>query len=172
MKWPKLPRQKRLQARLAAVAAGCLALASLPGSALAAANAWEGFATVTASTAQCSGVGGTAPGDTHVSIFRPKIATTDTPSFLSFIFVRGAFTQENTSETTVHQMNGSGNYTGFAIGPRAAFAQYTGTYNLTLTPAIITAATPSVIIDGTLTNFYNVTGCNVTFEGAYVHRID
>jgi len=92
----KTTEAKTLQARLAAVAAGCLALASLPGSALAAANAWEGFATVTASTAQCSGVGGTAPGDTHVSIFRPKIATTDTPSFLSFIFVRGAFTQENT----------------------------------------------------------------------------
>jgi hypothetical protein len=156
------------------MAAGCisLALASLPGPALAAADAWEGYATVTASTAACSGAGGTAPGDTHVSIFRPKIASNDTPTFLSFVFVRGALTQENISEDTVHQMNGSGSYGGFAIGPRAGVVSYTGKYKLTLTPAIITAATPSVIIDGTITNFFNTTGCNVTFEGVYVHRID
>jgi hypothetical protein len=140
--------------------------------ALAAVAAWEGYATVIASTPQCSGVGGTAPGDTHVSIFRPKIASTDSPTFLSFVFLRAAVTQENTSESTVPQMNGSGNYTGFAIGSRAGFGQYTGTYNLTVTPAIVTASTPSVTIDGTITNFWNSTGCNVTFEGVYVERID
>jgi hypothetical protein len=134
-------------------------------------NSWEGFATVTASTG-CSGVAGATPGDTHVSIFRPKIASTDTPTFLSFVFLRAALTQENASESTVHQMNGSGNYTGFAIGSRAAFSQYSGTYKLTLTPPTITAATPSVIIDGTITNYFNATGCSVTFEGAYVQRID
>jgi hypothetical protein len=69
-------------------------------------------------------------------------------------------------------MNGSGNYAGFEIGSRAAFAEYTGTYNLTVSPATITAATPSVTIDGTITHFFNVTGCTVTFEGAYVERID
>jgi hypothetical protein len=138
----------------------------------AAPQAWEGYATVTASTAQCSGLAGTTLGDTQVSIFRPKIASTDLPTFLSFVFLRAAITQENTSESIVHQMNGSGNYTGFAIGSRARFAQYTGTYNLTITPATITAATPSVTIDGRITNFFNTTGCNVTFEGAYVQRID
>jgi hypothetical protein len=70
------------------------------------------------------------------------------------------------------QMNGSGTCTGFAIGPRAGYAEYTGNYNLTLTPAIITAATPSVAVDGTITNFFNANACNVTFEGAYVHKID
>jgi hypothetical protein len=142
----------------------------------AAANVWEGFVTVTASTSQCSGAGGgaggTAPGDTYVSIFRPKIAVTDSPSYLSFVLLRAALTQQNTSESTVHQMNGSGNYTGFGIGSRAGFGQYTGTYNLAITPATITASTPSVMIDGTITNFFNTTGCNVTFEGAYVARID
>jgi hypothetical protein len=160
--------------RLTTMVAGgvSLALTYLPGAALAAPMAWEGYATVTASTAQCSGVGGTSPGDTHVSIFRPKIAATDSPTFLSFVFLRAAVTQENTSESTVHQMNGSGNYTGFLIGSRAGFAQYTGTYHLTITPATVTVATPSVTIDGTITNFLNTTGCNVTFEGAYVERID
>jgi hypothetical protein len=155
--------------RLAAIS---LALATLAGSALAAPLTWEGYATVTASTSQCSGVGGTAPGDTHVSIFRPKIASTDLLTFLSFVFLRSALTQENASESTVHQMNGSGNYTGFSIGPRAAFGQYTGTYNMTVTPAPITALTPSVTIDGTITNYFNTAGCNVTFEAAYVQRID
>jgi hypothetical protein len=170
---PKTTKAKTLQARLAAVSAGgiSLALAFLPGPALAAPVSWEGFATVTASTG-CSGVPGTALGDTHVSIFRPKIASTDTPTFLSFVLLRSAFTQENASESTVHQMNGSGNYTGFAIGPRAGFAQYSGTYKLTITPAPVTASTPSVIIDGTITHYLNATGCSVTFEGAYVQRID
>ena len=170
---PKTTGATKSQARFAAVSAGgiSLALAFLPGPALAVPASWEGFATVTASTG-CSGVAGTAPGDTHVSIFRPKSASTDTPTFLSFLFLRSAFTQENASESTVHQMNGSGNYTGAAIGSRAAFSQYTGTYNLTLTPATITAATPSVIIYGTITNYFDAAGCSVTFEGAYVQRID
>jgi hypothetical protein len=154
------------------LAAASLAWVLLAGSALAAPLTWEGFATVTASTTQCSGVGGTTPGDTHVSIFRPKIASTDLPTFLSFVFLRSALTQENTSESTVQQMNGSGNYTGFSIGSRAAFGQYTGTYNMTVTPAPVTALTPSVMIDGTMTNYFNTAGCNVTFEGTYAQRID
>lgn len=149
-----------------------LALVTLPGVALAAPRSWEGFATVTASTSECSGVAGAAPGDTHVSIFRPKIASTDPPTFLSFVFLRAALTQENTSESTVHQMNGSGNYTGFAIGAYAGFGQYTGTYNLTVTPATVTAATPAVTVDGTIFNYFNAMGCNVTFEGTYVQRTD
>ena len=154
------------------LAAASLALGTLPGVALATPSSWEGFATITASTPQCSGVGGTAPGSTHISIFRPKIASTDLPTYLSFLLTRAAFTHQNTSESTVHQMNGAGNYAGFEIGSRAAFAEYTGAYNLTLTPATVTAATPSVTIDGTITNFFNATGCTVTFEGAYVLRID
>jgi hypothetical protein len=140
--------------------------------ALAAVDVWEGYATITASSPQCSGTSGTNPGDTLVSIYRPQTASTDTPTYLSFVFLRAAFTQENTSESTVHQMNGSGNYTGFEVGSRALFSQYTGTYNLSVTPAIVTASTPSVTIDGTITNFFNITGCNVTFEGVYVERID
>jgi len=160
------------QTRLAAAAAGTvsLALVSLPGAALAAASVWDGFVTVAAATPQCSGVGGTVPGDTHVSVFRPKITSTEGPSFLSFVFLRAAVTHQNTSEATVPLMNGSGNYTAFLVGNHAAFSQYTGTYNLTVTPAIITAATPSVTIDGTINNYLNVSGCSVTFVGSYAER--
>jgi hypothetical protein len=178
------------RSRLTAMAGGIsLALATLPGAAVAAPSAWEGFATITAATPQCSGINGTgtgagvdgtATGAIHVSIFRPKIAITDSPTFLSFVFLRAALTLENASEATVPQMNGSGNYTGFGIGSRAGFGQYAGTYNLTVVPATITAATPATIsavtdavaITGTITNFFNTTGCNVTFEGVYVQRID
>jgi hypothetical protein len=162
------------QFRLAAVATGAvsLALVSIPGAALAADSVWDGFATVTAATTQCSGVGGAAPGDTHVSVFRPKIVSGEGPTFLSFVFLRAAVTQENTSEATVHQMNGSGNYSGFKVSNTAGFSQYTGTYNLTVTPATITAATPSVTIDGTINNYLDVAGCNVTFLGSYAERLD
>ena len=173
---PKATRWKTLPVRVVAVIAGgiCLGLAlvSPSGSALAAPEAWEGYATVISSTVQCEGVEGTTPGATHVSIFRPKIANTDLPSLLSFVFLRAALTHENASESTIHQMNGSGNYTAFAIGSRAGFAQYTGTYKLTLTPSSIIATTTSVSIVGMITNFFNTTGCNVSFEGAYVQRID
>jgi hypothetical protein len=159
--------------RLAAMAGGLsLALATLPGAALAAPSSWEGFATILTSTPQCSGIGGTNPGDTHISIYRPKIASTDLPTYLSFILTLAAFTHQNTSESTVHQMNGSGNYAGFGIGSRAAFAEYTGAFDLTVTPATVTAATPSVTIAGTITNFFNTTGCTVNFEGVYVERIN
>jgi hypothetical protein len=157
-----------------------LALGTIPGATLAAPSGWEGFATITAATPQCAGVDGTATGAIHVSIFRPKIASTDSPTFLSFVFLRDALTLENASEVTVHQMNGSGNYTGFAIGSRAGFGQYAGTYNLTVVPATITPTTPATIsaltdavtITGTITNFFTATDCNVTFEGVYVQRID
>jgi hypothetical protein len=175
--WESIEMSKTIEAktlrgpRLAALAAAIsLALASLPGAALAAASVWDGFATVTAVTPQCSGVSGAALGDTHVSVFRPKI--TGGPTFLSFVFLRGAVTQENTSETTVHQMNGSGNYSGFLVGSHAAFSQYTGTYKITLFPATITASTPSVTIDGTINNFLNTPGCHVTFVGTYAERLD
>jgi hypothetical protein len=171
---------------LRAIAGGIsLALATLPGAALAAPSTWEGFATITAATPQCSGINGTgtgagldgtATGAIHISIFRPNIASTDSPTFLSFVFLRAALTLENATEATVHQMNGSGNYTGFGIGSRAGFGQYAGKYNLTVipdpltaaTPATITAFTPALTIAGTITNFFNTTGCNVTFEGVYV----
>ena len=162
-------------AGLGIVGAGvCLVLASVPRAALAADNqlVWEGYATVTASTTQCSGVGGTGTGDTHVSIFRPKILSTDPPTFLSVIFLRAAGTHENSNESTVHQMHGSGNYTAFNVNSRARFVTYTGTYSFTVSPASIIASTPVVTINGNINSFGNVPGCTVTFKGVYLQRID
>jgi hypothetical protein len=155
-------------------AGACLALASVPRAALAADTqlVWEGYATVTASTIQCSGHGGTGTGDTHVSIFRPKILSTDTPTFLSFILLRFAETMENTNESTVPQMHGLGNYAASAVDSRAKFDKWAGTYSLTVSPPAITASTPVVLINGNIDSFENVPGCTVTFKGVYVQRID
>jgi len=162
--------------RLAAIAAGgiSLALASLPGAALAADTqlAWQGIITITASTTACSSNLAAGLGDPVVSVFRPKIKSTDSNSFLSFHFFRSAFTLENTSESTVHQMHGSGNYDGFAVDGRALFFDYTGTYSLTITPAAIVASTPVVTITGKINNYFDTAGCNVTFEGVYGPYID
>ena len=152
------------------------AAVSSAGSALAAGDtqaAWEGYATNTASTAACAGIGGTSPSDTHVSIFRPHINVSDTPTFLSMMHLRAAITLQNTSEATVHQMHGSGNYTGYGVNSRGKGFTYTGgTYSLTVTPATITSSTTLVNITGTINNIWNTPGCNVTFKGVYVKRID
>jgi hypothetical protein len=106
---------------------------------------------------------------THVSIFRPKILGTDTPTFISAVGTRGAAGFENTSESTVHQMNGSGGYSGFQLTDRARFIQYTGTYSLAITPSTIIDSTPVVTIKGTFTNVF-IAGCAVTFEAVYDRR--
>ena len=159
-------------------AAGIMLLGSafLPATAFALDTqaAWQGIATVTASTAaQCAGVGGTTVGDAMVSVFRPKIASTDTTTYLSFAFLRAAFTVENTSKSTIHQMHGAGNDDILGVDGRAKFIDGTGTYSLSISPAAAAVATtPVITITGKINNFFDATGCNVTFTGVYAKRVD
>ena len=152
--------------------AGSLLIAG-PAAAADTQAAWEGFLTVTSSTAQCSGVGGTGVGSTNVSMYRPKIKSTDTNTFLSLIQTRAAIAFQNSSETTIKQMNGSGNYGGSGINGRGKAFSYTATYsNFKVTPSPVTASTTNVMITGTINNMWSVTGCNVTFKSTYTKRID
>ena len=57
----------------------------------------------TANTAACAGLTGANVGDIYVSIYRPKINSTDTATFLSFIHLRAALALQNMSEATVPQ---------------------------------------------------------------------
>ncbi|MGC2521627.1 MAG: hypothetical protein WA417_03185, partial [Stellaceae bacterium] len=112
-------------------------------------------------------------GDAMVSVFRPKIASTDTNTFLSFNFLRAAFTVENTSETARPQMHGGGNDDIFGVDGRAKFIDGTGTYSLTISPpAPVVAATPVITITGKINNFFDVVGCDVSFTGVYAKRVD
>jgi len=135
--------------------------------------AWQGFMSVTANTAACAGVGGTAVGDTNVSIYRPKIVAADTVTSISVIYTRGAIAIVNASEATNAQMRGSGNYTGEAINGRAKVFSYSSTYSsIVTTPATIAATTQYVTLTGVLNNVWNTAGCNITFKAMYGKRID
>lgn len=80
---------------------------------------------------------------------------------------------QSTSESTAHQMNGSGNYTGFALnGKGKAFTYTGGTFTITVSPTPVNAATNAVSITGSVTNVFNTVGCNVAFKATYVKRID
>ncbi len=157
-----------------AAGAASVALVVTSGVALAAGDthlAWEGYATNTGSVG-CTGVGGTGTGDTHVSIYRPKLGATDpSPTFLSFMHLRAALTFQNTS-AGIPQMNGAGNYTGVGINSRAKSFSFTGTYKLTVSPNPVVSTTSVVNISGTINNYFNTAGCSVTFKGIYVKRID
>ena len=129
---------------------------------------WQGFLSITNRTAQCSGVPGTT--GTHVSIFRPKLADANTNTFLSILYVRAAITLLNTSEATVPQMQGAGNYKGTVIGNKAKVFNYNATYNFTVTPATVAGNTKIVTVSGTINNIFKHNGCNVTFDAKYAKR--
>ncbi len=151
------------------VSGGVLLLPSPPRAADTQA-AWEGFIMNTANTAACAGLTGANVGDIYVSIYRPKINSTDTATFLSFIHLRAALALQNMSEATVPQMNGTGNYSGDAIDNKAKSFTYASTYNFAVTPHLVTLATGIVKITGTFNNFLGNVGCNVTIEGMYMPR--
>jgi len=134
---------------------------------------WEGYATTTAASSACAGVGGTAVGATHVSVYHPKLNSFDSPSSLSLIFVRAGLTLLNASETASPHMQGNGSYNGVAIDVRSnGFGYSGGSYSLLIAPAAISTSTPLIEISGAIDNFFDVTGCTIKFKGIYTQRID
>jgi hypothetical protein len=129
--------------------------------------AFAGLAVITAATPGCVNVGGTVPGNVHPTIYRPKILSTDTISYFSFISFESAITLGNTTESVNHQMRGAGAYAATAIDKRALPFTYNATYNFTVTPAAIIATTSPIEIVGTINSYFNVAGCNVSFTAAY-----
>jgi len=129
--------------------------------------AWQGFFTVTGTTAACAGLGGTSVGDTNVSIYRPGFSTTDHSS-MNIIFTRAAMNVWNADETANPQMRGSGNATVHAMNSKAKPIQYSTTFsNIVTTPSTIFNGTTYLTITGTLNNMWTVSGCNVTFKATY-----
>jgi hypothetical protein len=159
---------------LAAAVFGCAS-----GTAVAADTqaAWEGFMQITGITGvpgACAGVGGAAVGDIHVSIYRPHILSTDTPTFLSVVFLRAAFTLENGSEITNPQMRGSGADTTRIIDGRGAAGAvkglaYSNIIVAPIPPALsVSESTTNITVTGTIDSYFNAPGCNVTFKAEYV----
>lgn len=161
--------------RAAALLAGCawaslgLISAARPADAADTQLAWTGVVKVTASTPQCvaSGIGGVAVGTQHVSVFRPKIRSTDTATFISIVSAFSALTFGNASEATVHQMHGAGNFTGTGINGKAKPFSFSGTYKFAISPATITAAIGEIGIVATINNYSGAAGCSVSFDAFY-----
>jgi len=133
--------------------------------------AWIGLMENTGATSTCAtmGIGGTGVGDNHISVYRPHILPTDTPTFLSIVFTRTEFTLKNSSETSNPQMRGSGADTATIIDPRGAPGSYPGTFSgIVVTPNPVVETTNIVSITGTIDNYFNVAGCNVSFKAAYI----
>jgi hypothetical protein len=133
-------------------------------------TAWIGVMENTAASSTCAtaGVGGTGVGDNHVSVYRPHILSTDTPTYLAIVFLRTEFTLQNSSESTNPQMNGSGADTATIIDARGKPGTYAGTYSsIVVTPKPVTETTSVVTITGTIDNYFGVSGCIVTFKATY-----
>jgi hypothetical protein len=134
--------------------------------------AWVGFMQNTGITGvpgACAGVGGAAVGDTHVSVYRPHILPTDTHTYLSIVFLRAAFTLQNSSESSNPQMNGGGADTATIIDGRGAAGTVPGTYSgIVVMPNPVLGTTNIVIVTGTINSYFNAPGCNVIFKAEYV----
>lgn len=154
-----------------------VAVAVFAGSAQAANSplvVWQGSVTITNLSNQCS-VGYTV-GDLATSIYRPRLNPDEPPSAVTMFSSRSAQIFFNANTSTNDQMIGKGNYNGHYIGPRATTVPnssqgaFTGNYSFKIKPAAITEDTTSITITGTVTNFFNQTGCRVDFVGAYQPR--
>lgn len=65
----------------------------------------------------------------------------------------------------------SGSYAATRIGSGAAVSTYTGAYSgFSVTPATFGAGTQTALVQGTLSNFDNITGCTITFRAAGARR--
>lgn len=145
-------------------AAAALPAAAVPNNPL---ITWQGSVTLLTKSAACGAVPEFAPGTLAASIYRPQLDAAEPPSALTILLTRGTLIFTRTSGET--QMRGAGNYSGIWISDRVtANANVTGTYSFVISPSsIIIAANTYVLINGTITNWAAITGCTVTFRGAY-----
>ena len=154
-------------ASLAFAVLGCASGAALADDTQA---AWNGLMQITTATATCAtdSVGGTGVGDIHVSVYRPHILTTDTPTYLSIMFTQAALTLQNSNESTNPHMTGSGAYTATVINKRGKPGTFVGAYsNISTSPTLVNGSTATVSITGTIDNVFNTSGCNVGFKAVY-----
>ncbi|MCB1536727.1 MAG: hypothetical protein KDJ44_18965 [Rhodoblastus sp.] len=129
--------------------------------------AWQGFFTVTGTTAACAGIGGTSVGDTNVAVYRAGQTATDISS-MSIIFTRSAINFQNADEANNRQLRGNGTAYVKAMNKRGKPYAYQTTFsNITTSPATVYASSGYVVMTGTLNNMWTEPGCNVTFTATF-----
>ena len=121
---------------------------------------------------KCNGNG---TGDEFRSVYRPVYDGTDShPAAITVIGHRSAFLLYDKAGTN-KTLNGSGTYGRDAIWSRgySASTPSAGTYTLTVKPNTSSANTATtVLITGTITNWWSNTGCTATIRGVYQRRED
>jgi hypothetical protein len=125
---------------------------------------WIGSAVITAVTSACSGKWDI--GNRLYSVFRPRLQASEDNSAITFEGFGPAGLFQTTSATS--QMGGAGTYKSVSWGfSHTRPANFTGTYNLTLSPATIKQTTKFVEITGTISDFFANPDCDVQFRGSY-----
>lgn len=127
---------------------------------------WQGSMTIRVLGAGCTPEDGFRVGKIGFAVYRPTIGSSG-QSRLQFIFDR---TAANYQKTAAGQMNGSGAYTGTKLGSRAGVNTFSGTFSIVSSPATVTAATPNVILTGSVTNFHDKPGCTMSFTAPMTKR--
>lgn len=145
---------------------------------------WQGEAFITgftspAAMSACSAQNTAAIGDYYLTIYRPIIPgspnnPTSGDEGLSFIGSRNGlhyFTADGVS------FKSPGNaFIVFLSSHAASGVQTTGSpsvpFNLKITPAAIKLTTTSVTFSGSIDDWDNTTGCNVTLDASLVLRVD
>ncbi|HET7681852.1 MAG TPA: hypothetical protein VFK79_17155 [Xanthobacteraceae bacterium] len=155
---------------LASVIVGA-ALLGIPAAVRAEALLWDGSVVITAATSQCNAIGEPfSPTKSLRALWRPRLKAGDPKAAiifqtdsLSHIYVIRAI-------SNVNSLNGTGDYCGIDFDPGVGESTtwFGGRYNITVTPAPVTAHEVQVI--GWATKFGNVPGCTVRFRGAFERR--
>ena len=132
---------------------------------------YQGTAFVTAVTSACATNFGV--GDYYTMLFRQLVESGNTSygggiAFFSprsaVAYVMPANKPLNGGKQSQTSVNAHGESS--KVGPFS----YTGGFNLTISPATLAASTPNVTITGTVTNFFNYSGCTVTIRAALALR--
>jgi hypothetical protein len=129
---------------------------------------WQGEVMVLSSTGASCAAAELVAGQHYFSAYLPQnLSNNGTSSGLTFLTRRSASAIRFTS------MGPNATYTGTRINGRGGFAAANGLIvSMTRTPAVVTATTPTLVINATITNFDGTTGCTATIRGAYVQRIN
>ena len=155
--------------RYAAAAATALAL-SATAPAHAASQVWQGTLFITSVTDACSAAN-TSVGDYYTVVYRPIISGSQSgPEGLSFIGSRSGQYWSTLSSTASFQSPALANILSFGSHATRSYATSAGGYSLIILPNVVTLQTPTVTMTGQLSNFWNVSGCNVTVSAALTER--
>lgn len=129
---------------------------------------WQGDLFVTAANAGCASTG-FAKGDFFRATYLPhSLGSNGADTRLSFIGSRHA--QRYLKANAAY---GNGTWRGTTItGLSAGLLTYNSTMSsASVSPASPTSSTQTVVLKGTLTNFFGTTGCTVSFSGSLGKQI-